>query len=173
MPLTPLDIHNKEFSRSFRGFDEDEVNEFLDLVIRDYDTVMRAKKDLEDQVEELKNQVLHFSQMEGSLNRTILIAQETADEVKTNAQKEAKLIVREAEKNADRIITEALSKTRKLVDDLEEMKKQAKIFRSRFKMLMEAQLDLLKDEDWNHLLDFEIELKEIKTLEEDLKKQVE
>lgn len=46
MPLTPLDIHNKEFTRAFRGYDEDEVNEFLDQVIKDYEAVLREKKDL-------------------------------------------------------------------------------------------------------------------------------
>lgn len=44
MALTPLDIHNKEFTRGFRGYDEDEVNEFLDQVIKDYELVIREKK---------------------------------------------------------------------------------------------------------------------------------
>lgn len=44
MPLTPLDIHNKEFTRKIRGYDEDEVNEFLDQVIKDYETVIREKR---------------------------------------------------------------------------------------------------------------------------------
>ena len=46
MPLTPLDIHNKEFSRRLRGYDEDEVNEFLDQVIKDYEGVIRENKEL-------------------------------------------------------------------------------------------------------------------------------
>ncbi len=49
MPLTPLDIHNKEFSRSFRGYDEDQVNEFLDQVIKDYEALIRENKDLQNQ----------------------------------------------------------------------------------------------------------------------------
>ena len=44
MPLTPLDIHNKEFGRGFRGYDEDQVNEFLDQIIKDYELVIREKK---------------------------------------------------------------------------------------------------------------------------------
>lgn len=46
MPLTPLDIHNKEFSKGFRGYDEDEVNEFLDQIIKDYEILIREKKSL-------------------------------------------------------------------------------------------------------------------------------
>ncbi len=51
MPLTPLDIHNKEFSRGFRGYDEDEVNEFLDQVIKDYEMVLREKNSLKKKCE--------------------------------------------------------------------------------------------------------------------------
>ena len=54
MGLTPLDIHNKEFTRGFRGYDEDEVNEFLDQVIKDYEKVIREKKELEDKVADLE-----------------------------------------------------------------------------------------------------------------------
>lgn len=98
MPLTPLDIHNKEFNRGFRGYDEDEVNEFLDQVIKDYELVMRDKKELEGRVSELTDRLGHFTNIEETLNKSILIAQEAAEDVKRNAEKEAKLIIKEAEK---------------------------------------------------------------------------
>ena len=60
MPLTPLDIHNKEFSRGFRGYDEDEVNEFLDQVIKDYEIVMREKKELEERLSEINRSTWSF-----------------------------------------------------------------------------------------------------------------
>lgn len=157
MPLTPLDIHNKEFSRGFRGYDEDEVNEFLDQVIKDYEMVLREKKQLEEKVKELTEKLDYFTNIEETLNKSILIAQETAEEVKRNAQKEAKLIIKEAEKNADRIISEALAKTRKITMEVEELKRQAKVFRNRFKMLIEAQLDMLNSGDWDHLLDYKLD----------------
>ncbi|MFD2616954.1 DivIVA domain-containing protein [Terrilactibacillus laevilacticus] len=151
MPLTPLDIHNKEFSRGFRGYDEDEVNDFLDQIIKDYETLIREKKDLAEEKRLLEEKVSHFSNIETTLNKTILVAQETAEEVKQNASKEAKLIVKEAEKNADRIINEALSKARKVTVDIEELKKEANVYRTRFRMLIEAQLELLKNDDWDSL----------------------
>lgn len=157
MPLTPLDIHNKEFSRGFRGYDEDEVNEFLDQVIKDYEMILREKKQLEEKVRELTERLNYFTNIEETLNKSILIAQETAEEVKRSAQKEAKLIIKEAEKNADRIISEALAKTRKIAMEVEELKRQAKVFRNRFKMLIEAQLDMLNNGDWDHLLDYKLD----------------
>ncbi|MFS0861412.1 DivIVA domain-containing protein [Fredinandcohnia sp. 179-A 10B2 NHS] len=157
MPLTPLDIHNKEFNKGFRGYDEDEVNEFLDQVIKDYELVIREKKELESKLSELNEKLGHFTNIEETLNKSILIAQETAEEVKRNASKEAKLIIKEAEKNADRIINESLAKSRKITIEIEELKKQSKVFRNRFRMLIEAQLDMLSNDDWDHLMEYNVD----------------
>ncbi|WP_106768292.1 DivIVA domain-containing protein [Paenibacillus faecalis] len=163
MPLTPLDIHNKEFARRIRGYDEDEVNEFLDQVIKDYESVIRENKELHNQLTSLQEKVDHFVNIEDTLSKTIIVAQEAADEVKTNAKKEAQLIVMEAEKNADRIINEALSKSRKVSLEVEELKKQASIYRTRFRSLVEAQLELLKHDGWESLESSEptLEAKEV------------
>jgi cell division initiation protein len=151
MPLTPLDIHNKEFSRSFRGYDEDQVNEFLDQVIKDYEALIRENKDLQNQAVTLKERLDHFSNIEETLSKTIIVAQEAADEVKHNAKKEAQLILKEAEKNADRIINESLGRSRKVALEIEELKKQASIYRTRFRTLLEAQLELLSTEGWQSM----------------------
>ncbi|EIJ81573.1 cell-division initiation protein [Bacillus methanolicus PB1] len=167
MPLTPLDIHNKEFSRSFRGYDEDEVNEFLDQIIKDFELLIRENKELEEKLNEQAEKLGHFTNIEETLNKSILVAQEAAEEVKRNAQKEAKLIIKEAEKNADRIVNEALSKARKIALEIEELKKQSKVFRTRFKMLVEAQLDMLNNDDWDHLLQYELDATELKAASEE------
>jgi cell division initiation protein len=151
MPLTPLDIHNKEFSRRIRGYDEDEVNEFLDQVIKDYESVIRENKELHNQLLTIQERLDHFVNIEESLSKTILVAQEAADDVKNNSKKESQLILKEAEKNADRIINEALSKSRKVAIETEELRKQASIYRTRFRTLLEAQLELLSQDDWNAL----------------------
>ncbi|AET61737.1 DivIVA domain-containing protein [Paenibacillus sp. NRS-1782] len=168
MPLTPLDIHNKEFARRLRGYDEDQVNEFLDQVIKDYEGVIRENKELSTQLLNVQEKLDHFSTIEDTLSKTIIVAQEAADEVRNNAKKESQLIVKEAEKNADRIVNEALSKSRKIALEVEELKKQASIYRARFRTLVEAQLDLLSQDGWEALenrerevLEREREMKEI------------
>ncbi len=69
--------------------------------------------------------------------------------------------MREAEKNADRIINEALVKSRKVAFDIEELKKQAKVFRTRFRMLLETQLEMLNNDDWDKLIELEDEVDEL------------
>ena len=95
MPLSPLDIHNKEFTNKFRGYDEDEVNEFLDQVVKNYEIVIREKKALEEQVKQNEEKLGHFTNIEQTLNKSILVAQETAEDVRANAMKESKLIIKD------------------------------------------------------------------------------
>jgi cell division initiation protein len=157
MSLTPLDIHNKEFKRGFRGYDEDEVNEFLDLVIKEFEILIREKKELEEKVAQSSERLGHFTSIEESLSKTIIVAQETADEVKSNAKKEAQLIVKEAEKNADRIINESLAKSRNISIEVDELKKQASIYRARFRTLLQAQLEMLQSDDWDKVTENDLE----------------
>jgi cell division initiation protein len=149
MPLSPLDIHNKEFGRSFRGYDEDEVDDFLEKIIQDYEGMIRQNRDLESQVESITEKLLHFTNIEESLGKAIIVAQETAEEVKNNARKESQLILKEAEKNADRIVSEALNKSRKIANEVEEVQRYAAIFRARFRSLIQAQLEMLESGDWD------------------------
>jgi len=151
MALTPLDISNKEFSRSLRGYDIDEVNEFLDHVIKDFEALIKDNKQLQEKVKNLEEKASHFSKLEENLTKSIVVAQETSEEVKSNAKKEAKLIIREAEKNADRIINESVMKAHKATMEVDELKKQAKIYRARLRSLIEAQLELIDSDDWNEL----------------------
>lgn len=162
MPLTPLDIHNKEFSRKLRGYDEDDVNEFLDQVIKDYEALIRENKELQNHANALQDKLDHFANLEETLSKTIIVAQEAADEVKNNAKKEAQLIVKEAEKNADRIVNDALAKSRKIAMEVEELKKQSSIYRARFRTLVEAQMELLNQDGWDALEREEV--KEVKEL---------
>lgn len=151
MPLTPLDIHNKEFGRGFRGYNEDEVNEFLDQIIKEFEIHLKEKKELEEEANRLRETLQHFKNIEESLSKSILLAQETSEEVKNNANKEAQLIIKEAEKNADRIINEALAKSRKIVMEIEELKQRASVYRLRFRSMLEAQMEMLGRPGWDEL----------------------
>lgn len=149
--LTPLDIHNKEFKRSFRGYNEEEVEEFLDRVIKDYEQLYRDNIELKENIDRLNSKLEHFQHMEGTLHNTLIIAQETAEEVKLNAKKETELMMKEAEIRAQQLVDEAALKVRRMTGEYEEVQKQAQIFRTRLRTMMQAQLDMLNaaEEDDN------------------------
>ncbi len=145
--LTPLDIHNKEFKRSFRGYNEDEIDEFLDKVVKDYEQLYRENVDLKDNIDKLKTKVEHFQHLENTLHNTLVVAQETAEEVKLNAKKEAELILKEAKVNGQRLIDEANSKVKEKVTEYEEVNQRSQLYRARMRTLVLTQLELLKDSD--------------------------
>lgn len=148
MPLTPIDIQNKEFSRSIRGLSPSEVDEFLNRVAKDYEELIKENLAAKEQIAQLKEKLNHYHKLEETLHNAIVVAQETAEEVKRNATREAELIRREAERDAARIIEDARYKASRILTEHEELYKQAQIYKMRFRSLVEAQLAALEMEDW-------------------------
>lgn len=107
MALTPLEIHNKEFQTRMRGFDQDEVNEFLDQVIRDYELLIRENKESKEELELANKQLANYEEMQESLNKSILVAQDAADRLKENTNKELEVIKLEADNYAEDVRKEA------------------------------------------------------------------
>ena len=143
--LTPLDIHNKEFKRSFRGYNEEEVDEFLDQVVKDYETNYQENIELRETVERLNSKLEHYQHMENTLHTTLVIAQETAEEVKLNAKRESELVHKEAEIRAQRMVEDAIAKVRNMTGEYEELQKQAQVFRTRMRTLLQAQLEMVSN----------------------------
>ncbi|MDU4959838.1 MAG: DivIVA domain-containing protein [Sporomusaceae bacterium] len=141
--LTPLDIHNKEFKKGFRGYNEDDVDQFLDKVIKDFEKLYRENIELKETLERLSAKLEHYQNLETTLNNTLVVAQETAEDVKLNAKKEAELILKEAEVAASRTVEEARGKARKLTGEFEDLQRQTHIYRGRMRTLLQAQLDML------------------------------
>ena len=101
MALTPLDIHNREFKKAMRGYDQDEVNEFLDEIIRDYEMMIRENKEKSSSLELANKKLANYEEMQDSLNKSILVAQDAADRLRENTDREIEVIQREAESYAE------------------------------------------------------------------------
>jgi len=146
--LTTIDIQNKEFNKGFRGYKPEEVDEFLEQVAKDFEEAIKDKLSLEEKIQQLEEKLSQYQKLENTLHNSIIVAQETAEDVKRNANKEAELIRREAEKDAQRVLEEARYKASRILAEHEEVYKQAQIFKLRFRSFVEAQLASLELEDW-------------------------
>ncbi len=164
MALTPLDIQNKTFPTKMRGYNQDEVDDFLDLVVRDYEEVTQRNRELEKAVKQLKD----------ALNQSIIVAQDTADKVKTSASKESEVIVTSAQNKADelvataekrahqlttdaeekarKILTDATEKAKQLATETEDLKKKTRVFHQRISLMLESQLEQVKSPEWDEIL---------------------
>lgn len=129
--LTPVDIHNKEFSTSFRGFNKEDVDDFLDQVVNDYEALYRENRQLKKEIELNQKQLAQYHQLEKNLQDTLLVAQRTADEVVTTANTRGEEIrqaakqagenlKREAQLYADKLRQETENYASKLRQDTEQ-----------------------------------------------------
>lgn len=144
--LTPLDIHNQEFRRvRFGGYSEDEVDDFLDRVVVDFEALLKEVEQQRTELDDLRGRLEQYKQLEATLHRALIVAQETSEEVKQNARKEAQLIVREAEEEATRRIKQAEGRIRELEERAAQVQREAQAFRSQWRSQLEGHLEMLRD----------------------------
>ncbi|MCL6471632.1 MAG: DivIVA domain-containing protein [Firmicutes bacterium] len=138
MKLTPLDIHHKEFHRSIRGYNEEEVDKFLDEVAEEFERLFKENIELKEEIEKSKQDLENYVGMEKTLQNALLTAQKSAEDITAHAQKEAELIKRDAELKAKEILQEAYDLKRKYETTLNHLKQAEEEFRSKFKNMLES-----------------------------------
>ena len=116
--ITPMDIHNKTFSGQIRGYSKDEVNTFLEELASDYEKIYREHRAMEEEMDIIRTKLRNYEKMESTMSHTLVMAQETADNVKKNAHKEAELSIQEAQSEAQKIVSDAEAARRKMNADL-------------------------------------------------------
>jgi len=142
--LTPLDIHNKEFKRGFRGYDIDEVDEFLDEVIKDFESLYKENLELKEEIRKQQEHLSRYKETEDALQNTMLLAQKVLEESKRNAEKEAELVLWEARKKAEQIISSAHDQVTEKLKKVEQLKAVEKQLKARLKSFLSAQLEMLE-----------------------------
>jgi cell division initiation protein len=174
MALSPLDIQNKDFSIKMRGYDKDEVDDFLDQVTNDYEDALQKNRELEKSLKHAEEKLQYFNELKDALNQSIIVAQDTADKVKTSANKESEMIVNsaestaretiveaerksnsmiaQAESKATQILTEAIDRARQLANETDDLKKKTRVFHQRLSLMLETQLEQVKSDEWDELL---------------------
>ncbi|MGK0552313.1 DivIVA domain-containing protein [Enterococcus faecalis] len=174
MALSPLDIQNKDFSVKMRGYNQDEVDDFLDQVTKDYEDALQKNRELEKSLKHAEEKLQYFNELKDALNQSIIVAQDTADKVKNSANKESEMIVTsaensaretiveaerksnsmiaDAESKATQILTEAIERARQLANETDDLKKKTRVFHQRLSLMLETQLEQVKSEEWEELL---------------------
>ena len=144
MNYTPNDLDNLRFRKVVRGYSEDQVNEVLDSIIRDYEMYIKENIELKDRISVLNEGIQHYKNIEESLQNTLIFAQQTGEEIKKNAYEKAENIVKEAELRAQRVVQDANAEVMKIKFEYEEMRKRLHLFKSKSESLLLSQLELLK-----------------------------
>lgn len=152
--ITPLDIQNKEFKKSWRGYKTQEVDAYLDAINEDYERLYKENIELKDKIGILTDQIRQYNNLEETLKSTLVVAQSTADEVTSSARKKAELIIEDAEITAKNRINEALDEVNSIKKEYENLKREIYIFKTRYESFIKAQLMSL-DEFYTNFQDKE------------------
>ncbi|EFQ57993.1 DivIVA domain-containing protein [Streptococcus downei] len=163
MALTALDIKNKTFHTKFRGYNEREVDAFLDDLVDDFEDLSRKNKDLEAKIKTLEEKLVYFDEMKESLSQSVILAQETAEKVKFSANTQATNLLSKANYDANQLIDEAKARANKILRDstdeakavaieTEALKRQSRVFHQRLLSTIEGQLNMINSQEWNELL---------------------
>ena len=156
--LTPVDIHNKEFGRSFRGYNEDEIDDFLDQVVNDYEKLYRENGQLKDELALKEKDLAQYHQLEKNLQDTLLVAQRTAEEVtraaktqaeelRANARQACDNMRAQAEMDAQKRTDEASHQVREIVAEYDRLVREKRQFITKVRSLMQSELALLTEEE--------------------------
>lgn len=149
--IAPIEIENKEFKKVLRGYREEEVDEFLDLVKEDYEKLCRDNTDLKEKVRLYQEQMNKYENIEQTLNATLITAQSAASDICNAANKKSKITVEEAELKARQIVEEAELKARQIREkahndviavkqEYASIVKEFKLFREKFKLLLRDEI---------------------------------
>lgn len=152
----------EKFTRTMRGYDPAEVNRFLDNVIKQVDKMVKLIKEKDNAIKirdqkilalqksigetnKIKEKLAQYERMEDTLNRAIIMAQKTSDQIKSNAYRESEMLMENAKKNANRIVNEALMQAEKAEIEANRMRKNIIIYKRKLKDLLQSQLDMIED----------------------------
>lgn len=142
MRLTSMDISNKEFKKAMRGYDVDEVNDFLDKVSEDYESLFKENSSLKEKIEIMKEQVDHYKKMEVTIQNTLVMAQNAADQAKEVAQKQAEMILNNANDAAKKILDKGNEQVVSVTKDYDRVKQEFVKFKTQYRNFMNVQMEM-------------------------------
>ena len=143
--LTPIDIENKEFEKAFRGYDIDEVKDFLQVIVNDYEKLYRENASLKEKNAMLQETIGNYRGMEETMQNAIIAAQRTAEDIKKNAYHRAENITREAQTRANESIANADKTIQELENSYLALQGEVDTFRARMRSILETNLKLLDE----------------------------
>ncbi len=146
MKLTPLDIRHKEFARSMRGYKDIEVDEFLDDIADEFERVFNENIDYQERLEHLEEKNEQYKNIEETLKKTLVSAQQQAEEMKQNAQKESDLILRDAELKSRSILNDSYAERQKIQRSVQALKQKQEDLKYQMKSILETYMNILENE---------------------------
>ena len=153
--ITPLDIENKEFQRGVRGYKEKEVDDFLDLIILDFEQLLQENKTLTAEVKNLEEDMTKYKASEKSVLETLETAKKLMNDISESAEKRADILLKNAVLDAELIQREAKDSVKRVTDESIKIKDKFNKFKEKYRGMLEYELENFDDRSEDLFADFE------------------
>lgn len=165
MVIRPVDIRRKEFKSGFRGYDANQVDDFLDEVADEFERTFAENQRMSEEITSLQERLQQFEELEASIREALVHAQQVSQDLRRNAGKEAELIVREAKEQAHRILADSSGRVERVQESYEALRKAKQEFSSDFRYLLKSYLAVMDNADVTSAREIESSLRERLDLE--------
>lgn len=156
MKITPVDITNKEFRKMLRGYDPEEVDEFLDQIVEDYEELFKENSLLKEKINAMNEKIEHYSKIESTIQNTLLLAQNAAEQAKVSSQKEADMVIKHANDSAKKILDKAHTDVVSITQEYDRLKQEFVKFRAKFRNFITVQMDTFEDLEKDFIKNYNI-----------------
>jgi len=146
--ITPIEIQNKTFKSGGLGYDKKDVDLFMREVLDSYENLYRENVELNDKISSLSERLKYYTSIEKTLQKALVLAEKTAEDTKQAADKEAKRIEREAQIKYQIVLSDAKTELRKIHRQTVELMQQYELYKSQFKNLAAAQIELIESDSF-------------------------
>lgn len=157
MRITPMDIEQQEFTKSFRGYNEEEVDDFLDKIVKDYEELINENARLNEEIEKMQEKLREFSEIEETLRSALLNAQKSAEEMKGRVESEAKIIIEKAELEAKSLKQQVFQREDLVKNEIDKLRRYKFIFKEKFKSMLNLYLKMIENEEFEEEGNYKIE----------------
>lgn len=137
----------KKFNTSLPGYNKEEVNHFVNEVTNEYEALLNKVKESDQKVFQLEKELEKYKELESTLNRAILLAEESTNNIRRSAFDESKLMIDDAKKNASRIVNTALVRAERIENESETLRRKVVSFKKRFRNMVEENLEEIEKFD--------------------------
>jgi len=146
MRITPMDIEQQQFGRSFRGYNEEEVDNFLDRIAKDYEEVLNENIKYKEDIERLQARLEEYSRMEETLRNALVNAQQSASSIRESVQKEAQAIIENAKIEAEQIKQKAKQEIFDINNEITALQKRKFLILEKLKNTLKLHIRMLDEE---------------------------
>jgi cell division initiation protein len=137
----------KKFNTAFAGYDKNEVNKFVSDVTKNYEDILNKLKAADQEIQRLQDDLVKYKNMESTLNKAIVIANDTAHQIRKTTTEEAQSIINDARRSASRIINDALIKAEKAESDAQTLRRRVEIYKRKVTQTIDEQKELIETMD--------------------------